>query len=374
MRHVVLLKPGSKRKGGLEKYTQRIASAFVEKGDQVTYLSTGVAPEVPGVHFHSFPIKSALSFRKIQRFDRSVQTWLNENTSDLVLGLDRNSIQTHLRLGGGVHAAFLKSRLFSDGKLKYYISHLNPLHQTLLNLEKKAYSYSGLKKIFTNSHMVCKELQNHYSVDPKKIEVVHNGVEWQEMGIPFQFWEEEKKKNLMRYQLDPHLFHILFVGHGYLRKGLDVLLDALSSWPFKDFHLSIIGNDKNLDHYQKKVKKLKMNHQVRFFGPQTNMIPFYQLGDVLAIPSFYDPFANVTVEALAMGLFVVSSKHNGGHEILTNQNGAIIEDLLDRSSLLEALDLSLKNKKTKQKALSIRHSVSHLDFSKQLNRLIDGCE
>ena len=47
--------------------------------------------------------------------------------------------------------------------------------------------------------------------------------------------------------------------------------------------------------------------------------PFYQMADALVIPSFYDPFANVTVEALAMGLFVLSSKHNGGPEILTKK-------------------------------------------------------
>ncbi len=57
------------------------------------------------------------------------------------------------------------------------------------------------------------------------------------------------------------------------------------------------------------------------------MRPFYQLADALAIPSFYDPFANVTVEALAMGLFVVSSRSNGGFEILDPSKGIIIENL-----------------------------------------------
>ena len=69
--------------------------------------------------------------------------------------------------------------------------------------------------------------------------------------------------------------------------------------------------------------KLNIQRRVTFFGPQKEIRPFYQFADALVIPSFYDPFANVTVEALAMGLFVVSSKSNGGHEILISSKMAL---------------------------------------------------
>lgn len=374
MRQIALLKSGSKNRGGLEKYAGRIAAGFAARGAQVAYLCTGeLPPPIPGVHFHSFPIKSWFSFRKIELFDAAVETWLKEHATDLIFSLDRTRQQTHLRAGNGVHAAFLQSRILTEGKMKYYLSLANPLHRKILSIEKQALSNPKLQKIFTNSHMVSREIQTYYSVDPSKIEVIHNGVEWKEMQTPFGLWEEARKKAFEDYQLDPHLFHILFIGHGYLRKGLDVLMEALKQWSFKEFHLSIVGNEKRLDAYMNKAKELNMTHQVRFFGPQKNTIPFYQMGDVLAIPSFYDPFANVTLEALAMGLFVISSKSNGGHEILTKQNGAIIEDLQNPESILKALNTALQHKKTKQSAIRIRQSVSHLDFSQQLTKLLNGC-
>jgi len=108
---------------------------------------------------------------------------------------------------------------------------------------------------------------------------------------------------------------------------------------------------------------------VEFFGPQKEILPFYKKADALVIPSFYDPFANVTVEALAMGLFVVSSKTNGGSEALTKTNGVVVKD-----SLIDALETALKKPKTKERASQIRESVKHLDFSNQMRLFLEACE
>ena len=205
------------------------------------------------------------------------------------------------------------------------------------------------------------------------MEVINNGVEWKEHEPLFQTFEADREATLQHFGLNGNRFHLLFIGNGYKRKGLDVLLKALSLWKFKDFHLSVIGKEKRLRWYQWKTKQLQLENQVRFFGPQKNVIPFYQMADVLVIPSFYDPFANVTLEGLSLGLFVISSKENGGSEVLTEQNGTCIENLTKIETVLSALDRSLLYRKTKDRAHRIRSSVAHLDFSLQLSKLIDAC-
>lgn len=74
-----------------------------------------------------------------------------------------------------------------------------------------------------------------------------------------------------------------------------------------------------------------------------------------------------------MGLFVVSSKSNGGHEILTAENGSVIDDLLDVDAVAHSLEYALRHPKTKANARAIRESVRSLDFSRQMSRLIDAC-
>lgn len=376
-KHVVLLKAGAQNSGGLEKYASRIATAFAQRGAKISVLTTGAGKPSsthPQITFYPTKTSSWPSFLRMEQFDRYVQNWLKNEPADLVFGMERNRFQTHIRAGNGVHISYLKSRILTEGKLKHWMCHLNPKHRKILELEKTGFENPQLEKIFANSYMVRNELLEHFSIDPQKIEVIHNGVEWNEMEIPFSQREEGALAFAKKFHIDTNCYHFLFVGNGYLRKGLGMLIEALAEMKNKDFLLSVVGKDNKAEYFQAKAIQLGLKDKIRFFGSMEEMTPFYQLCDALVIPSFYDPFANVTIEALAMGLFIVSSKQNGGHEILNQENGIVIEDLMNRDSLTSALETCLKHRKTQANANLIRQSVAHLDFSKQLNKLIQACE
>lgn len=373
MKHVVLLKSRAQNNGGLEKYASRIARAFANLGSRISVLTTGKeSTSSPSISVYPFKTIGWPSFIRMEQFDQQVSRWIEREKPDLVFGMDRNRFQTHFRAGNGVHIAYLKSRILTEGKWKYWACLMNPLHRKILELEKTALENPRLEKIIANSYMVRKELLEHYNVDEKKIEVIHNGVEWHEMSQAFEQRHVAKLETAKKFGLDPHCFHFLFIGNGYLRKGLAVLLESLARLKTREFHLSVIGKDNQIDWFQAKAIQLGLKNNVRFFGPLEYITPFYQLADALVIPSFYDPFANVTIEALAMGLFVVSSKQNGGHEILRQENGIVVENNVDHLSV--ALETCLSHKKTEQSAVQIRNSVSHLDFSKQLEILMRCCE
>lgn len=375
MTKIAILKSRVSRLGGAEKYAWRLAQAFRERQCQVTVLTTETPAsfsEDPLLKVVSHALKSKMSFRKVQEYDRFCLQELAREKIDIAFGLDRNSFQTHLRASNGVHAAYLKHRQETDSWFKRLSHAVNPLHRTLINIEKNSFENPQLEMLFTNSHMVRSEILEHYKTDPKKIRVIHNGVEWAEMADDFTQWQDKKMSIAQDFNLDPSFYHFLFIGHNYRRKGLEKLLYALSSLPTRDFHLSVVGQEKNTRYFIALAHKLNLTHQVRFFGKRTDIRTFYQLADALVIPSFYDPFANVTVEALAMGLFVVSSKTNGGHEILTSQNGTVIESLSSIDSLADSLKTALRHPKTKDSSLKIRESVRHLDFSHQLSLFTDA--
>ncbi len=334
---------GAKSPGGLEKYSDRIAQEFERRGFVVVYPQIGTICKWPG-------------FLRLEQFDRQVSSWLKKNPVDIVFGMERTRSQTHIRAGNGVHAAYLKSRRASDGLFKYLSCKINPLHLKILELEKEAFESKELKKIFVNSEMVKRDLLDNYSVDPSKIHVIHNGVEWKEYEKPFQAWEKKDQGRL----------ELLFIGNGYRRKGLIPLLHALVHC--KGIHLTVIGKDKKIATFKKYAEKLGL--EVNFLGPQKDLTPYYLMADALTIPSFYDPFANVTLEALSFGLFVITSKSNGAHEILNKENGVVIEDLNSLEEMIAALGKAFI--KTKESSKKIRASVAQFDFSNQLNKLIDA--
>lgn len=372
---VTLIKSELFKQGGLEKYTWQIAYDFCALHIPVTVLTSG-SPVPPYPHpclrIVSLPVKKRFSYLHVLHFNNACAKYLAMHPTPIVFSLDRTLSQTHIRAGNGLHAAYLKQRSQEEGLTKTLSFRFNPLHQYLLYLEKKAFENPDLRLLFTNSEMVKAEIVSHYKTDPHKIRVVHNGVEWGAFKQPFHIWEQEKKRVLNLWGLDHDLFHFLFVGHNFQRKGLHRLLEALALMKNEPFHLSIVGNDKNSGHFHTKVARLGLENKVSFFGRQDSTLPFYQMADALVIPSIYDPFANVTVEALAMGLFVVSSTHNGGAEVLTPLNGAQISQFDDAAVFAQLLTSTLKYKKNPESASFIRESVRHLDFPAQLRKITEA--
>ncbi|MCK4934070.1 MAG: glycosyltransferase family 4 protein [Simkaniaceae bacterium] len=358
--------------GGLEKYASKLSLAFARKRCDVTIFTTNFKENLEP----NSPIKIKLSplkkFRNTAKYDQICTRHSQEASYDIIFSLDRTSNQTHLRAGNGVHRAFLENRKLFDPRFKTLTARINPINRRVLQIEKAAFESSNLRTLFTNSYMVRKEILTYYNTDIDKIHVVHNGVEWHEMEKDFNDWPLQKSKIALDLDLDPTTYQFLFIGNGYRRKGLIPLLNALAILPMKDFHLSIVGKEKQLSDYITHAKKLGLQNKVTFFGPQKNIRQFYQMSDCLVIPSYYDPFANVTVEALAMGLLVISSKTNGGYEVLKEQNGFVIPNLQERESFADILYRAMLLPKTWIRSQNIRKSIKHLDFSQQLNTIVES--
>jgi len=377
-RHIVFLKSQIAKCGGLEKYTLRLMKHFYSRGQKVTLLTTDY---IPGklrnqIDEHSVEIvnlgnKAPLSLWHLLRFDASVRRYLDMHHKLLVFGMDRNFCTQHLyRAGNGVHAAYLDRRSEQASWVKRSSFAVNPLHQLILKMEKNTFENKELRCLFTNSHMVKDEILHYYSVDPKKIAVVHNGVEWHELQTPFDEGLKQRRQLITQLGLNPDCYQFLFVGNDYERKGLKLLLQALSRLVEKEFQLSVAGKEKHPEHYYKLVEALGLKDKVRFFGPTKEVKTLYSAADSLVIASMYDPFANVTVEALAMGLFVISSTANGGSEILTTQDrGVTFSNLKEPDELCACLQEAMKCPKNTVRAQTIRNSVEEFDFSKQLEKI-----
>lgn len=372
MKTVTFLKSTISHLGGLEKYALRLAQTFQNNGLGVRLITTGKADNIPqlkDVEVLSFDFKHKISALKVLQFNSFCENITRKGPSPIIFSLDRNTSQTHLRAGNGVHKAYLERRKKTEGIAKALSLSINPLHRLILSIEKKSFEDPKLQTLFTNSQMVKREILDHYNVDENKIEVVHNGVEWSQMALAFQEALSQKEVIAKQLCLDPSSYHFLFLGHNFRRKGLSELLDAFSALKHKDAHLSVVGMDKELELFKKKAFDLGVEKKVTFWGQRRDVISFYQMCDSLIIPSHYDPFANVTVEALAMGLYVVTSSSNGASEVLKDFAGEIITDLSSKEMLLTALQRAISRPKTAHIADKIRHSVAHLDFPNQLQKM-----
>ncbi|MCH9633533.1 MAG: Lipopolysaccharide core biosynthesis protein RfaG [Chlamydiae bacterium] len=366
MSRIAIIKSRISYLGGLEKYALSIAQAFAEKGSDVTILTTGQAPQkMNGVKVVSFESASKWGYFKIRQFDSSCNKWLKKHSMDLVFGFDRTSSLTHYRAGNGTHASFLKHK--SPSLLKYYFSKFNPKDRLILSTEKKIFENTELKKLFTNSHMVRDELVKNYQINSSLIEVVFNGVDFEKL-----YWTRNTKKEaIAKLALSSSKTKFLFVGNNYKRKGLNFLLRAFSSIDNRSFELLVVGEDKQIQKYKSLAKKLGIETQVFFYGKQVNLLPYYSAADCFILPTAYDPFANVTLEALAMGLYVITSPFNGAKEILKKGCGTVLENLSHPAKLTSIITAFIEKKIHLLSKEEIRQSALPYESKSQINKIIE---
>jgi UDP-glucose:(heptosyl)LPS alpha-1,3-glucosyltransferase len=372
MQTIALIKYHLNNKGGLEKYFFAFLHFLIKKNYLVTILTNDstVILNLKNTKVITFQAKNKLKFLKIKNFDKLVNDYLIINPFDFIFSFDRITHHNYTRLGNGVHLSFLKKRMLIENSFKTFLNKINPLHKTTLDIEKKSLTFPKLKKIIANSAMVKNELIDYYQINPEKIKVIHNGVDFIKSEKEFFAFFDNKNKYFEKINLNPNNFNLLFVGNDFKRKGLDLLLLALKSLENKNIFLSILGWDRKIYKYKKLIRKLKIENKVKFFNKVTNVNDFYKCSNALILPTIYDPFSNVVIEALSMGLFSITSSHNGAKEIINSRNGYIIDDITNIYKIKKSILFAMQLKNTKENKINIRNSVKHLDFSNQLNQLL----
>ena len=158
----------------------------------------------------------------------------------------------------------------------------------------------------------------HYDIDSGKISVIYSGVELEIDASHAGSVREE-------LSIDPASQVILFVGSGFARKGVSDMLHLLAKLD-RNFFAIIVGKDKHLKRYIEMSEQLGLADKVKFTGPVSDIDRYYLDSDILMLPTRYEPFSNVVLEAMRGGNAVITTRQNGAAEILQN------ELLMDQSS------------------------------------------
>jgi glycosyltransferase involved in cell wall biosynthesis len=116
-------------------------------------------------------------------------------------------------------------------------------------------------------------------------------------------------------------------GLGNNNKGLDLLLKAVSMPEKRDFLLHIGGNGALIGFYRNMAKEYGIESNCKFYGEIVpEKIPgFYSGLDLFILPSRYETFGIVLVEAMACGIPVIATKCGGPEEIVIPSAGILIE-------------------------------------------------
>jgi len=189
-----------------------------------------------------------------------------------------------------------------------------------------AYRIEGEKQVLRRADRIVvatlaelTQLRFLYKADVAKMVVIPPGVNVS------RFYPIPSDEAKMYIGLQPEDRMILFVGRIEPLKGVDTLLEAMSCLQMKEsrpVHLAIIGGDPSASPEEMNVEMarlknlcevLGLDQSVVFLGvrDQDKLSYYYSAAEVVVMPSHYESFGMVALEAMACGTPVIASEVGG---------------------------------------------------------------
>lgn len=309
-----LVRRGHSATGGAEAYLLRFAAEAQALGHEPVLITTeewpadrwvgGPIVRLPG----ATPEEFALAFAREQ------------SGCDVHLSLERVPGCEVFRAGDGVHAAWLKRRQQFEPLWKRMTRWTNRKHGQLLKLEREIFDPQKTKLVIANSRMVRDEIVAHFAFPAERIHVVAN-------GLRPVLARGDRGEARRKFGVGDEEFCALFVGSGWDRKGLRTAIDAVEM--SENVRLLVAGRGP-ADSFR--------SDAATFVGPVTELAGLFAAADVFVLPTWYDPFSNACLEALAAGLPVMTTRANGFSEIIEGGVHGEIVEAGDALAIAEAFD------------------------------------
>lgn len=108
------------------------------------------------------------------------------------------------------------------------------------------------------------------------------------------------------------------------QKGLTYLIDAISLIVDDKLHLFIVGDGELRAELENKAKELNLEDKITFLGYRQDIVECINSFDFCVLPSVFEGFGLVAIEAFMAGKTMVATDIPGLNEVVTKENGVLV--------------------------------------------------
>jgi glycosyltransferase involved in cell wall biosynthesis len=206
------------------------------------------------------------------------------------------------------------------------------------------FMYKRVNCVVANSARMAEIISSDFSVDPAKIAVIPNGIDFSQI-------DRMKDEPVTDYVFDPGRKAIISVGRLAVEKNYPLLLYAFQrlKQEHADIDLLILGEGVQRNDLQQMCKILNITDNVHFMGFQANPYKYMKNSQAYVLSSNYEGFPNSLLEAMyVMGNVIATDCEVGPSQIITNNIDGILTKVGDVNELAAALEKMLYDQQFKQ--------------------------
>ena len=315
--------------GGAERYCVELTERL-SKIHEVHIFSQNITEKSNNVIFHKIP----QYFKRPRYLNQLLFSYFTKKATqgkfDIIHSHD---MVTHANIYT-LHVPCVRTKWTQAKGLEKILRWIN----TLLSPRKMAYLWLENKEmqILPNRHFISvseylsRNILESYPNLNEHITIAHPGIKIQPTND--KSTTELRQQFRRTYGVPASAFVLLFVAHGFKRKGLPTIIKALEELNDKNIHIIVAGSGNPKDI---KINSPTVQNNTHFIGAIKNMHELYPVADTLIHPTLGDTYGMVVLEAMSHKLPVIvsSAEYCGLSEHLNGDNALIISNPKDSNEL-----------------------------------------
>ena len=359
-------------RGGAERYTIDLAHALVRERHDVTMLASSFVDIPAGVRRVPLPARGLTRVRRYEHFLDALDVHLDATRYDIVhamLPVRRCDVYHP-------HAGLARAMVANDLLLATVF---NPRRARGALVEGRLLDAPNAPLVLCLSEYVKRTVRQWYALDDSHLPILFNAVDLEKYD-PTRLPGARRDRRSALGLGEEHTV-AAFVGHDFERKGLREAIVAMgrlrsaNDAAAASLRLLIVGRAR-VARYLALAAELGVREQVIALGDVADSYSVYRAADLVVLPTKHDPCSLVVLEALAMGVPVISTRFNGACEIMTSGvHGVVLDDPADVDALTSAIRRLLDagaRRRMSQACLELRPVLAYERHLRTLLRIYES--
>jgi UDP-glucose:(heptosyl)LPS alpha-1,3-glucosyltransferase len=358
-------------RGGAERYTVDLASALHARGVDVTLAASTFGPDEGGPRLPlRVEARTRLGYydRFIDRFMRVV--YGKFDVIHAMLPLPVCDVY-HPHAGLAVESLMSGYRKY-DGLMRpltAITNRFNRKRRRFASVERELLTHPDAPVVLCLSEYVKATVREHYPDLPAAcLATLFNAVDLVRFDPAAR--ADAGRDLRRRLGIDKDCAVALMIAQDYQRKGLAEAIEALP--PAESRMVLLVVGKQDAGAYRKLAHDRGYGDRVIFAGPTSDPYSFYQGADLFVLPTRHDPCSLVVLEALAMGVPVISTRYNGACEIMSDGvHGFVLNDPRDVSALRNRYEKLLDPEARRRMRAACLDLRPRLSQERHVDRVVD---
>ena len=306
--------------GGIQRDLMKMVAECRSRGHGVRIYAIHWRDDGPlpdGVDLKLVPVKALANHRLYERFADWVRDDLKAEPVDLVVGMNKMP---------GLDAYYAGDSCYQD-KARTQRSHwyrLLPRYRSLLRSERAVFDADADTEILTISDAQTPIYRRYYQTPAERFHPLPPGIERSRTAPA----DRSAIRGRMRASLGVGEAEclLLFIGSGFIKKGLDRLLKGLKALPSEVIArtwLYVLGDD-NAEAFRRLAARLGIGERVRFMGGRPDVPDFLFAADGFVLPAYDENAGMAILEAMIAGTPALVTENCGYARYLREARAGLI--------------------------------------------------